>query len=504
MGALSLRITQGTRAGYALIVVLLLGGGANTARAQFISPGKLSRAHAELEGIRNCTRCHQLGVAGASTDKCLDCHEPLAARIQLGSGYHATLESRPCAECHKEHFGEDFGLVRFDTARFEHDRIYALNGRHGEIGCRDCHTPSLIAAEEVRSFKQASAALDRTYLGLGELCVSCHESDDPHDGQFTQRSCDECHGEIDWNQAERFDHDLTRYRLTGLHRRVRCRDCHRPLDGSSDAGRLQFTELAYSGCESCHRDPHRGSMGANCSGCHATAGWSRIADRGAVERSFDHSTTEFALEGAHARAECNTCHSARPRRDERLRISFAPGTEDKAYPHPVAADCTSCHVDYHDGIFAETAAGLPCESCHTQTDWTPTTYGIERHNRESKFRLTGAHIPVICSACHWVDEEGDQHALKFRIADQTCLACHSEDDPHAGQFVARKCSECHDTESFSIPDFDHSQTRWPLDGAHRDVACASCHLSEENDEGSDTVRYRPVPTDCKACHKEER
>lgn len=501
MGILNAR--SPVRSAHVVAVSALLLVALADARAQIISPGKLAWSHAELEGIRNCTRCHELGKPGASDAKCLTCHSPLAARIRAGDGYHATLEGKVCSECHKEHFGEDFQLVRFDSAGFDHATIgYPLEGRHGAIGCRDCHAPRFVKATDVREFKGEAGALGRTYLGLGTLCVQCHESEDPHADQFAERSCDECHKETDWEDADRFDHSRTRYRLTGLHRRVRCRDCHRPLNGSPGPGRLQFTGLAFGGCESCHRDVHRGAMGARCERCHGTTGWHRIADRGAVERVFDHSTTEFYLEGAHARAECRDCHEPARRPTDRLRLEFVRGTERNAYPRPRAASCRSCHLDYHQGVFAESPGGAACESCHTELDWMPTTYGIARHNRESRFELTGAHVPVICSACH-AEQTASYRALNFRIRDRTCLGCHRGDDPHRGQFGARACTECHDTGGFSIPAFDHARTRWPLDGAHRDVACAYCHLEEKVSDGMVTVRYRPLATDCKSCHRED-
>ncbi len=38
-----------------------------------ISPGKLSKAHAHLEGVANCTQCHTLGKK-VSNEKCMACH----------------------------------------------------------------------------------------------------------------------------------------------------------------------------------------------------------------------------------------------------------------------------------------------------------------------------------------------------------------------------------------------------------------------------------------------
>lgn len=505
MGALRLLAAQRVCIAFVAAATLLLGGGVEEARAQLISPGKLTDVHADLEGIRNCTRCHVLGVAGASNEKCLACHEPLAERLAAGNGYHATLEEDSCAECHKEHFGEDFQLVRFDSTSFEHGEIgFALEGRHGELGCRDCHAAALITAPAVREFKDAASALDRTYMGLGTLCVSCHESDDPHGGQFTESSCEQCHNETDWKRAERFDHGRTRYPLTGLHRPLRCRECHAPLDDTGADGALRFSGVPYSGCESCHEDVHRGAMGARCSGCHGTGGWHRLTDRASFERDFDHSITDFPLVGAHVQAECDACHGAEPQADLGLRIEFVSETAGNVFPHPVAAACTSCHLDYHEEAFLKTPGGPACDNCHGEDEWLPTTYGIERHDQESEFRLTGAHVPVICSGCHaGVDASGGR-VLSFQFADQTCPACHQKDDPHDGQFGGRECTACHDTRSFAVSAFDHSETRWPLDGAHQDVPCASCHLKTMTKEGTPLVRYRPLETECKACHREER
>ncbi len=38
-----------------------------------ISPGALSSPHSHLEGISNCTQCHELGNK-VSDNKCLACH----------------------------------------------------------------------------------------------------------------------------------------------------------------------------------------------------------------------------------------------------------------------------------------------------------------------------------------------------------------------------------------------------------------------------------------------
>ena len=118
----------------AALVVIALSAPASPAFAQLISPGKLSAPHAQMEGIAHCTDCHQLRERGIVDAKCLACHTPLARLMQEGTGYHTRLRDRNCAECHKEHFGEQFRIVRLDTVKFDHRETgYTLEGRHADL-----------------------------------------------------------------------------------------------------------------------------------------------------------------------------------------------------------------------------------------------------------------------------------------------------------------------------------------------------------------------------------
>ena len=50
-----------------------------------ISPGDLTKAHADLEGISNCTKCHEIGEKVLSS-KCLDCHKEIKALVNAKIG----------------------------------------------------------------------------------------------------------------------------------------------------------------------------------------------------------------------------------------------------------------------------------------------------------------------------------------------------------------------------------------------------------------------------------
>ncbi len=490
------RLSGALAIGFALGLLLAACGSAS---GQIVSPGKLSAAHTELNGLRNCTSCHELGKRGISTEKCLDCHRPLGRRLAEKSGFHAEVGDQSCSDCHVEHFGEEFQLVRFDTSGFDHESMgYRLEEGHAKAECRDCHNALLVTDPEVREFKGNNGALNRTFLGLGAACLGCHESKSPHADQFAGRACNDCHNARMWEKAELYDHDDARYRLTGRHRQVACAGCH-PAVRTRAGTQVRFVELAFTGCESCHTDVHNGVMAEACSGCHDTRGWHQV-DRSRIEEGFDHATTGYRLLGAHGRLECQNCHGTPPTHSSDVLVRFAEGTESYAYPRPLAADCLACHRDHHEAAFLESPGGALCESCHGEEAWTPTRYDIERHNRET-FELTGAHVAVPCLLCHGApDEEDDDASLRFQFESTACTTCHRSDDPHRGQFEGQACTACHDTESFRVTGFDHDLTRYPLDGAHRDVACEACHVEEETADGLLLRRYKPIGTLCRDCH----
>ena len=76
--------------------LLAAGGGV---RADLASPGELSKAHSGLEGIKNCTKCHQAGAAELRAKQCLECHTELKQRLEAGAGYHGQLTAFQKESC---------------------------------------------------------------------------------------------------------------------------------------------------------------------------------------------------------------------------------------------------------------------------------------------------------------------------------------------------------------------------------------------------------------------
>lgn len=517
--------------------------------AQLVSPGKLATAHAELEGIRNCTSCHQLLQRGIASERCLSCHEPLARRIESGMGYHASLETDDCASCHKDHFGRDFDLRRLDEEGFAHEETgYPLEQSHAAAECRDCHTPTRIVDTLVVRFKTEHTTLDRTFLGLDARCVGCHSEADPHDGQFDGESCGSCHGAGSWEGAERFDHATTAYPLQGRHAEAECASCHTSAvaaNGSGLAPPVRYRPLDHQSCSSCHADEHEGLMPGACDRCHSVEGWNQVG-RSAVEAAFDHARTAFPLRGAHGQADCALCHASEPLRNEALAVRYVTGTERSSFPRPVAEDCASCHLDAHAGELTDGPSEGACARCHGEEAWSPASFGLDRHASETSYPLTGAHAVTECAACHadpslpdahWTfslestscascHQSDDPHegiygeagcetchttaaftvagftheVMEPEVVEARCRSCHAPVDPHADQFGDRSCAPCHSTSSFAIEQFDHSIARFALDGAHLATTCAACHPVAPGPEGEPFVRYVGVPMDCAGCH----
>ncbi len=105
---------------------------------------------------------------------------------------------------------------------------------------------------------------------------------------------------------------------------------------------------------------------------------------------------------------------------------------------------------------------------------------------QTTFPLTGAHISVPCATCHVNNV--------FAGLSTACISCHLKDwqgttNPnHAAAAFPQTCAICHTTTNWPGATFDHNtQTKFPLTGAHVNVACS--HLPREQR----TTRASPRP-----------
>jgi hypothetical protein len=199
---------------------------------------------------------------------------------------------------------------------------------------------------------------------------------------------------------------------------------------------------------------------------------------------FDHSVTDYPLEGKHVGIDCKECHTQR-------------------FSTPIDfSQCQNCHEDYHLGQFSENAVTPDCVTCHSLNEgFDYSLYTLEQH-QETVFPLEGAHLATPCFACH-LDEEEDQ--WNFRSIGQVCVDCH--DDLHEGYIPASyypedDCTKCHGSETWDEVRFDHSQTDWNLEGKHQTVACSACHFDENPDTTGEILQqFVDLSSDCVSCHE---
>ena len=63
-----------------LALALLASAAMGSEMLAQMSPGKLSKAHHDLDGALECAKCHVFG-AGSAQLRCLDCHQEIARRL---------------------------------------------------------------------------------------------------------------------------------------------------------------------------------------------------------------------------------------------------------------------------------------------------------------------------------------------------------------------------------------------------------------------------------------
>lgn len=246
--------------------------------------------------------------------------------------------------------------------------------------------------------------------------------------------CKACHVRFDRNAQDRL-----------------CADCHKDVGQDLRSKSGLHGRMAQQACKTCHTE-HKGR---------------EFPIAGFDKQKFDHSTTNFALHGAHGKVECAKCH--------------LPPTSADAKPYRIAVrTCVACHKkdDKHKG-----SLGPQCADCHTDVSWKEVKFD----HSKTHFPLTGKHDDVKCVDCH---KNG-----QYKDTPQACIACHKKDDKHKTQFGDR-CDTCHSSSDWKTITFNHdTDTHYPLLGKHRVATCVSCHTGN---------LYRDkLATKCIDCHKKD-
>ena len=491
---------------------------------------KLDGAHKKLA----CADCHhQKFQAPAGGWKNRDALDPKKTMLGLPTkceGCHTDVHrkqfaDRSCTACHN--------TERWTTAsrNFDHAKTkYPLQGLHLDVSCKSCHKKASMDGTDVVIYAPQGG------LKFGQ-CVDCHSN--PHRPENRWEKCEDCHDvtrKFSETKISATRHAETGYALDGRHINSGCDSCH----GGAGGYKSRIRELPKGDCTPCHsanthetpavrslRPPYANlSDASRCSSCHTTEGFSP-----ANYTLEAHAQTVFPVRDLHAATACLECHRPGP---SLVGASHAqqPTPLVKAKRriplHPTEGntkDCETCHKNVHLGEFDVNQNPDKCAGCHTTRGWQDVTFD----HAKTGFRREGKHATAQCSDCH----ERNAKPLAARriratvglpatttqsVEVRKCQACHF--DPHFAQFEqgsamdsrapARECQNCHGTETFETPDFDHARMgRWELGLAHQKTPCTQCHtpfFSAAASPASVTpgvrrsLRYRGVPRECSACH----
>ena len=153
---------------------------------------------------------------------------------------------------------------------------------------------------------------------------------------------------------------------------------------------------------------------------------------------------------------------------------------------------------------------MNCASCHTSDSWeipldswdfdlvnpkseeeseASTTGKAEQFNHnDTDFPLEGGHRATDCRLCH--------ESLVFTETQMECVSCHV--DLHHNT-VGSDCARCHTVDNWLVDDITslHQDNGFPLLGAHAQISCNDCHLSESD------LQFPRIGNDCLNCHMED-
>ena len=280
-------------------------------------PFPLVGNHRDLD----CSQCHpvmnSLEGLQSTPQQCFACHKQ--------QDVHETNFGQNCGVCHTS--------FEWDQAAFDHAQTgFPLVGEHNGLECEDCHEGS-------------------TYLGASLVCISCHQEEDTHNGQYGQ-VCSACHTSVDWNEVI-FDHAL----VSGTD----CIDCHTKENT---------------------KDIPVDHWSVRCSTCHITSAWEAVSvDHSAAGMNRCSACHAYDQPPDHFDDQCSKCHST---------TTWEGGTYDHTFP-----------VN-HRG-----ARGI-CETCHLYGYNTYTCYGCHNHNPN---KIAKKHKKIDdysnCVQCHWDGREHD-------------------------------------------------------------------------------------------------
>jgi hypothetical protein len=292
-------------------------------------------------------------------------------------------------------------------------------------------------------------------------------------------NCETCHTTNSFTQLKNssgFNHNSTSYPLIGQHVSVECKKCHTK----------SYTQpIKHERCDDCHTDYHKSefvtqNQNPDCKQCHA------------IEQPFTnniytietHNSLVFALTGSHMASPCYSCHKTNER------WSFKN----------IGSRCSDCHKNSHNmAMSANFLTPETCKNCHNTEVWNGITFD---HNK-TNWSLKGKHAEATCRKCHFIlSEDSMQIVQQFEKLGFQCATCHKS--IHGNEFQnaeTASCTQCHsDERPWNQVTYNHSKTKFVLDGAHEKVSCTKCHKYEPVALNSKKLQFKMESYKCIDCH----
>jgi hypothetical protein len=382
-----------------------------------------------------CTSCHvnnNYTFTAANTD-CYGCHQDkYNSTSTLGGAVPnhvaAGFPTSQCATCH---------TTTNWTSTWSHNSTgFPLQNLHqfapaGKIAaCTDCHVSNNYTLQIAPTACGTAGCHLTTWQQTNN---PTHTTAGP---AFALANCSTCHTTAGWGTAN-FDHSTTGWPLTGTHATTPCASCH--------VNNNYTLTSANTDCYGCHQStwlstqtlggavPNHVAAGfptSLCSTCHNTTAWN--------PGTFDHSTTGWALTGAH-------------------QMPPAAGSKITA--------CTDCHVSNN---YSLTSANTACYGCH-QAAWLSTqTLGGSVPNH------IAAGYPTTCDTCHttttWLGATFNHTYFPIPHHGSVCNDCHQV----STDYSSFTCINCHTTTAHQ-----QSQTNNTHNGvggySYGPTTCYNCH-----------------------------
>jgi hypothetical protein len=320
---------------------------------------------------------------------------------------------------------------------------------HSTTGFPLTNSHQMAPAGKVTACTQCHLGGNYNLTSANTDCYGCHQTDwkstqtlggavpNHVSAGFPTSLCSQCHNTLTWTTST-FNHASTGFTLTGTHATTPCASCHVNNNYSLTSANTDCmgchlaawnTTQTLGGNVPNHVSANFPTTAAACSGCHTITVW--------ADGKFDHSTTGWALTGAHQMA-----------------------------PTGKVTACTQCHVG---GNYTLTAANTACYSCHA-ADWNRTqTLGGSVPNH------VAAGYPTTCDTCHtttsWLGATFNHAYFPIPHHGSVCNDCHQV----STNYASFTCINC------------HTQT------AHQQ--------SQTNNQHGGVNGYSYGPTTCYSCHK---